>query len=329
MLIAMNNMEERVLAKNAKRNQEYYCPYCRGEVILRHGVKVIPPFAHKVKSNSPCYKAETYNHYQLKMLLAQKFAALNCHVDIEPFIKSIKQYPDLVINQSNAIEIQCSTISSAEIIERTLGLESIGLKVFWLINDVKIRGRLIELTQFQTTFINPIQRTLITWNFSESNLIVYTHIQNIAGKKFICKRQPISPNELFNTYKSKQVRVYKLSKRTINNYILQCRRKNSVLEPTLSAMYQLKMNDSKVCISTGFIFLNQIYIETHPVEWQLKYLLLRRKYDSHQSCELLLPIIKFRYFAYYNYNKLTILRELVNDFEKMYYSRCLSVQNES
>ena len=194
---------------------------------------------------------------------------------------------------------------------------------------MKIRGRLIELTQFQTTFINPIQRTLITWNFSESNLIVYTHIQNIAGKKFICKRQPISPNELFNTYKSKQVRVYKLSKRTINNYILQCRRKNSVLEPTLSAMYQLKMNDSKVCISTGFIFLNQIYIETHPVEWQLKYLLLRRKYDSHQSCELLLPIIKFRYFAYYNYNKLTILRELVNDFEKMYYSRCLSVQNES
>ncbi|MEJ7415146.1 competence protein CoiA family protein, partial [Staphylococcus epidermidis] len=92
---------------------------------------VIPHFAHKVKSNSPCYKAETYNHYQLKMLLAQKFAALNCHVDIEPFIKSIKQYPDLVINQSNAIEIQCSTISSAEIIERTLGLESIGLKVFW------------------------------------------------------------------------------------------------------------------------------------------------------------------------------------------------------
>lgn len=56
------------------------------EVILRHGVKVIPHFAHKVKSTRLCYKAETYNHYQLKMLLAQKFEAINYDVDIEPFL---------------------------------------------------------------------------------------------------------------------------------------------------------------------------------------------------------------------------------------------------
>ncbi|MBF2260875.1 competence protein CoiA [Staphylococcus capitis] len=329
MLIAMNRMNERVLAKNAKRNQIYRCPYCLGEVILRHGVKVIPHFANKVKSTRPCYKAETYNHYQLKMLLAQKFKAMNYDVDIEPFFKCIKQYPDLVINQRHAIEIQCSTISTTEIIERTLGLKSIGLKVYWIINDVKKRGDFIELTQFQTTFINPIHRTLITWDFTKSRLIVYTHLQNIAGKKFICKRHTIQLKQLFNTYQSEQAQIYKLSKRTINNYILQCRRENTVLEPTLSAIYQLQMNDNEVCINTGFIFPNQIYIETHPVEWQLKYLLLRCKYDSHQSCDLLMSIIKFRYFAYYKYHKLTILKDLLNDFEKMYYNRCLSVQNQS
>ena len=48
---------------------------------------------------------------------------------LNPF-KCIKQYPDLVINQRHAIEIQCSTISTTEIIERTLGLKSIGLKVY-------------------------------------------------------------------------------------------------------------------------------------------------------------------------------------------------------
>ena len=51
MLIAMNRMNERVLAKNAKRNQIYRCPYCLGEVILRHGVKVIPHFANKFFSS--------------------------------------------------------------------------------------------------------------------------------------------------------------------------------------------------------------------------------------------------------------------------------------
>ena len=102
------------------------------------------------------------------------------------------------------------------------------------------------------------------------------------------QKHTIKIKQLFNTYQSEQAQIYKLSKRTINNYILQCRRKNSVLEPTLSAIYQLQMNDNEVCINTGFIFPNQIYIETHPVEWQLNYLLLRRKYDRHQSCDLLM-----------------------------------------
>ena len=91
-----------------------------------------------------------------------------------------------MINQRHAIEIQCSTISTTEIIERTLGLKSIGLKVYWIINDVK-KGDFIELTQFQTTFINPIHRTLITWDFTKSRLIVYTHLQNIAGKNLFAK----------------------------------------------------------------------------------------------------------------------------------------------
>ena len=66
MLIAMNRMNERVLAKNAKRNQIYRCPYCLGKLYYDMELKLYPHFAHKVKSTRLCYKAETYNHYQLK-----------------------------------------------------------------------------------------------------------------------------------------------------------------------------------------------------------------------------------------------------------------------
>ena len=183
----------------------------------------------------------------------------------------------------------------------------------------------IELTQFQTTFIpySSYPNNLGLHKIKTHSL----HAPKISLEKIYL--HTIKIKQLFNTYQSEQAQIYKLSKRTINNYILQCRRKNSVLEPTLSAIYQLQMNDNEVCINTGFIFPNQIYIETHPVEWQLNYLLLRRKYDRHQSCDLLMSIIKFRYFAYHKYHKLTILKDLLNDFEKMYYNRCLSVQNQS
>ena len=51
----------------------------------------------------------------------------------------VYQYPDLVIDNKYAIEVQFSRISVNEIMKRTRGLESIGLSVYWLISDMVIK----------------------------------------------------------------------------------------------------------------------------------------------------------------------------------------------
>ena len=51
-------------------------------------------------------------------------------------------------------------------------------------------------------------------------------------------------------------------------------------------MYQLNMYDSDVISKLDIP--HQIYLITHPIEWQLKYLLLRRTLNDNELCKQLL-----------------------------------------
>ncbi len=84
------------------------------------------------------------------------------------------------------------------------------------------------------------------------------------------KKRNAKISELFNEAPCDYHAVYKLSKFAINQYIKYCRWQNSVLEPTLSAMYQLQLTDQEVVHNYGYIFPEQIYIKNHPIEWQLQ-----------------------------------------------------------
>ena len=66
------------------------------------------------------------------------------------------QYPDIVINQENAIEVQFSKISISKIIRRTTGLKRIGLNVIWIIKDVPLKYKYVKLSPFQSAFIHQL-----------------------------------------------------------------------------------------------------------------------------------------------------------------------------
>ena len=57
----------------------------------------------------------------------------------------------------------------------------------------------------------------------------------------------------YHSMKKNESYCYKLSNRHISRYIFNCK-KRSVLEPSLSAMYQLQITDDEVCRDTGYIF---------------------------------------------------------------------------
>lgn len=325
MLVAMNLNKETVYAHQAIITEEYRCPYCKEKLLLKRGLKKIPHFAHVCQSERRCAKNETEKHYYVKFFIAQRLKQHHFNVEIEPYFSEIMQYPDILVNAKVAIEIQFSRISMKEIKSRSRGFEQIGITVIWLIEQLQYSRGYLYLNTFQAYFINPIYRTLYSWDHEKQLIVKYSNIQHIGGRKFIAHRQIVQISELLSfNEKGNYSLCYKLSNRHISHYILNCRRKRSVLEPSLSAMYQLQINDEEVCKETGYIFSYQIFIENHPVQWQLKLkLLLKRNLPKHS----LIPHLKFRQFYLQDINKEEIALKLIDDYIKQI-SGSLNVQNK-
>ena len=128
MLVALNEEKERVLATTALRKIKYFCPVCGKQVILKRGLKVISHFAHKHLTEQKCFNNESFKHYKSKLILAQMIQQQGCKVEIEPFLKEIKQIPDILINNKYVIELQYSPIPYKQILQRTEGLKKWDIK---------------------------------------------------------------------------------------------------------------------------------------------------------------------------------------------------------
>lgn len=294
MLVAINQFGERIEAHRALKNENYFCPYCKTEVILRKGMKVVPHFAHKYNIHHLCAKSETAQHYYVKYYIANQLKQSGYKVEIEPFCPEVKQYPDVLVNSKHVIEVQFSRINYEEIRARSKGFKQLNISVIWIIEDCRyIKGTLF-LNTFQAYFINPMTRILYTWNKQKQFIIKYYEIQHIGGKRFYAKRIICDIKRLFDNKVSIYPYMYKLTNRQVSQYIHQCRRKHSVLEPTLSAMYQLRLTDEETCENFGYIFPEQLFIETHPVQWQLQLaLLIQQKANLQYQFKKLIRLRKF------------------------------------
>lgn len=163
--------------------------------------------------------------------------------------------------------------------------------------------------------------------FKKFVLILYSHLQHVGGKNFVAQRKVLKFEDIINmTFQSNNVPKFRLSASNIQRYINYCRKRHSVLEPTLSAMYQLNMCDSDVISKLGYVVPHQIYLITHPIEWQLKYLLLRRTLNDNELCKQLLNKVKFRVFATFQYDKRQILNTILREFDYLYEHEGLNVQ---
>lgn len=325
MLVAINENHECVLTKQAIKNQNYFCPHCKSKVILKIGTKVIAHFAHV----NPCKiwrsKGESALHYQTKYKIASMLKRLNFKVEVEPYYENIQQFPDIVVNSSFAIEVQFSNIPLSEIQKRTAGLMSVGLRPFWIIEDIKYRNGKLTLNDHQASFINATHRSLYTWQEKFCQLIRYSNIQHLGGRQFLAKRDIVEDMTILLTEKRhKNMVCYKLGESLINRYIQHCRRKNSVLEPTLSAMYQLQLNDKQVIQQFGIIIPLQIYIKPHPIEWQLQLRLL----EIHDELTIanIGAVIKLRDFAYHHYSKSKLLNKIIEQYQNARKLNCNDVQ---
>ncbi|ATY56591.1 TPA: competence protein CoiA family protein [Staphylococcus argenteus] len=325
MLIALNKERQRVSATSAERALQYFCPACGNPVILKRGHKVVSHFAHKHLTEQKCFNNETIKHYKSKLTLAQMLMQQGYQVEIEPFLKEIRQIPDLIINNKYAFELQLSPIPYRQVLQRTEGLNKLGYKVVWLLDDIQIFQSKVKLSHFQSIFINPITRRFYTFNLEKQQIFEFKQLQSLGGNNFLATKMEAHIKELFIEIPHNVKSIIKLSKSSIIQYIKYCRWQNSVLQPTLSAMYQLRLTDEAVVINYGYIFPEQIYIENHPIEWQLHVDLMLNSKDNLTIYDFL-DYFKIRNFLIPLESKLVIVKKLINNYLNLNSKRGNDVQ---
>lgn len=61
-----------------------------------------------------------------------------------------------------------------------------------------------------------------------------------------------------------------MNDRDVQQYVRNCVAKRSVLEPTLSALYQLNIRKDDIPLQYRIILPEQMLLNAHPIYWQLE-----------------------------------------------------------
>ena len=107
MLIARNASGELIPAYQASKQKgktigEYYCPACKGRLVLKKGDVMIAHFAHHQQSDCAVFsEGETLPHLMGKQMLLEKFRREGVAVTLECWLPELQQRPDLLPMQSD------------------------------------------------------------------------------------------------------------------------------------------------------------------------------------------------------------------------------------
>ncbi|NQD65274.1 hypothetical protein HP456_05000 [Bacillus haikouensis] len=192
------------LLKLRKSSPHFLCPHCSAPLILKVGHIKIPHFAHA--ANKPCpYQSrnETPMHVWSKALLFKRLTQLYEDVELEYYLKNIRQIPDLFINLKGeriAIEVQCSTIPVSEVKFRTEGYRKERIHPLWILTQPVSRSIPLKLTTFQQAFLRfspDLNYFLLHFEPEKKSFTIFPNLTPVSSNLFLHSKQIVIPlNEI-------------------------------------------------------------------------------------------------------------------------------------
>jgi len=268
------------------RENDYFCPLCNGEVIVKFGVQRISHFAH-VQLSSLCveYDRESEYHMQAKIQLFNWLETECSKVEMEVFLPDIMQRPDLMftfLGNTYCVEYQCSPISEEVFDKRTNGYLSSGLTPLWILGANRVHRKqtnLISLPRFQSLFIkknNTGAWYLPSYCPSLKSFISITNLHPLSPHTMQCDYDvipqsqlhlpqwlnPIFPNTFYITNWRKGIQHVK------DNII-----RFSTHKPFLQELYRNQLHLYLLPPYVGVPLRDNILLETSPIVWQMYVLL--------------------------------------------------------
>lgn len=276
-----------------KQETKFFCPQCHELLVLKVGQIKIPHFAHQ--KNSLCEslfsEGESYSHLTGKQQLFTFFLKRNLQPVLEPYLRDIKQRPDILITKGNkqfAIEFQCSKLSSEIYLQRTTGYKDVAITSVWIPQTPHARFKNRGLTklsishtlaQYLHRYNN--QTYLLTYDVHSETFYYVSNLLPLHGRQYLGVVQvvplmqqtfpflipKILSKSLFHSMIAR-FRTYRDS--YIHSRLLLSRK--GVRDPFLRAVYELKLTLATVPSFIGIPVKFAEYIDVFCVEWQLQFM---------------------------------------------------------
>ncbi len=148
MLTALNQDHKLInlVTERPDKKDTFICPCCFGKVRLKQGRVMRSHFAHvSLKNCRYFHENESAQHLELKANL-YRWLKQETTVEIEASLSELGQIADVLVNETLALEIQCSSLPIQRLQERTKAYHEKGFEVLWLLGKkLWLKERLTSL----------------------------------------------------------------------------------------------------------------------------------------------------------------------------------------
>ena len=272
-----------------KKQQSFFCPQCKEQLLLKAGHIKIPHFAHQ--KNSECdslfSEGESAAHLLGKQQLFHHFSNLQLRTVLEPYLPQLQQRPDLLLtfkNRQYAVEFQCSPIAKPSFQQRTSGYLHANITPIWILHTPdKFKGigiLKVSINHTNTQFIQQYkkQKFLITYDVKSktfyyiSNLIHLHKLQYFAVVKKLPLSQQRFPLLVPEKISKSQFHLLLKNYRKYREYYIHPRlllSKKGVNDQFFRSIYELRLTMTDLPIFLGIPVCNTHAFNQFCIEWQV------------------------------------------------------------
>lgn len=139
-LYAFDQNHHIIFARDALRQQDYFCPECQATLRLRGGLHRQNHFYH-LESVLACRQSgKSIEHLNVQLFFLSTLPKGECA--LEKRFPEINRIADVVwMDKKIVFEIQCSPISRAEVSERSQDYQRLGYETVWVLHDKRFNQK--------------------------------------------------------------------------------------------------------------------------------------------------------------------------------------------
>lgn len=259
----------------------FFCPECKGKVILKIGTQKIPHFAHYRVTKCSRYENESGYHLAGKEKIYLWLKEMGLRPKLEPYKESIRQRPDICFIYQGikvAVEYQCSIIPEQLIKKRTTVYQHNQYYPLWILGGNQFKRKnaeVVTLSNFHYAFLSIKNgQTSLPFYCSDSNRFIFLNelapvtVQNAIASIRTKPLKQVKLTELFipQPHTSFSIKAWQRELKSFKNTFSLSPK--AFKDPFLQELYQNHLHITFLPPEIGLPVPSSPLIRTPPLIWQ-------------------------------------------------------------